>query len=154
MEENEKNRAYLQEIAYEQLPENTPDIGGWEVVTEDGKKVGEVHALLGDAVARRVRYIDVDLDDELVQGEEKHVLIPIGTARFQQEEGKIVLSRLISQDLTALPSYQHGAITRDYEDSIRKAYQHEYIPNDPTTEDYYQGGIYDDTELYRAQGRV
>jgi PRC-barrel domain len=45
-----------------------PDVRGWEVVGSDGRTVGRIHDLLVDTGSQRVRYLDVELDRELLSG--------------------------------------------------------------------------------------
>jgi hypothetical protein len=157
MDSSEQGRmSGLTEMAYEYLQEGTPDIGGWDVVTEDGAKLGEVHSLIGDPVAGRVRYIDVGLDTaDPDTTTALHLLVPVGKAALDAREEKIVVRRVGTADIEKLPSYDHGAITREYEDSLRNVYEPSYNPATSIDDaDYYEGALYDDTELYRAQGRV
>jgi hypothetical protein len=88
-EENEYNNNHLQELSdsdYE-IVDGEPDITGWEVINEQGEKIGDVDNLLFDPESRKVRYLIVDLDDnELDLDTDKKVLIPIGVADLQQDD--------------------------------------------------------------------
>ena len=157
MQSNENGRLTgLTEISYEQLQEGAPDIGGWDVITEDGAKLGEVHCLIGDPIERRVRYIDVDLDGDVIDSDAgTHLLTPIGKVELDTKEERVIIRSLGTQDVRKVPSYNHGELTREYEDSLRTAYEPSYNPASSIDDvDYYQGSLYDDTELYRSRGRV
>jgi hypothetical protein len=70
-----------------------------------------------------VRYLDVDLDNELVAGDpDRHVLVPIGYARLERERDCVVVDNLNASDLQALPAYGHGPLTRDFEASVRESF--------------------------------
>jgi hypothetical protein len=43
------------------------DVRGWEVIAADGERMGIVDELLIDTGTGRVRYLDVDLEDDLVE---------------------------------------------------------------------------------------
>src|SRR5947209_11719250 len=43
-----------------------PDVRGWPLIARDGRTVGKVHDLLVDTAALRVRYLDVELERDLV----------------------------------------------------------------------------------------
>jgi hypothetical protein len=58
--------APLKELKDYKVAKDDPDVRGWQVVGRDGRAVGEVHDLLVDTVAMRARYLDVELDHELV----------------------------------------------------------------------------------------
>jgi len=58
--------APLKELKDYKVASDDPDVRGWQVVGRDGRAIGEVHDLLVDTAAMRVRYLDVELDHELV----------------------------------------------------------------------------------------
>jgi uncharacterized protein (TIGR02271 family) len=100
-----------------------PDVRGWEVCGSDGKKIGEVDQLLIDTEAMKVRYLDVDVDDSLLAGSnDRHVLIPIGYARLDIDDDRIIVDQLQSSQVSTLPEYNHGTLTRDFEDSVRQPF--------------------------------
>jgi hypothetical protein len=49
-----------------QIAGGDPDVRGWAVLGADGKKAGEVHDLIVDVDAGRVRYLDVLVDPDLL----------------------------------------------------------------------------------------
>jgi sporulation protein YlmC with PRC-barrel domain len=102
---------------------DTPDPRGWEVVASDGRRIGEVDDLLVDTGAMKVRYLDVDVDDEVSAEPDRHVLVPIGYARLDRDHDRVIVDQLSSADLRAIPAYRHGPITRDFETSVRDSYR-------------------------------
>lgn len=71
-----------------EIVEGEPNIKGWTVKSEGGKKIGTVDELLFEPVTRKVRYLVVDLDDnKMGVNEDKKVLVPIGIASLY-EDGK------------------------------------------------------------------
>ncbi|HEX6911050.1 MAG TPA: PRC-barrel domain-containing protein [Longimicrobium sp.] len=105
------------------VAEGDPDVRGWEVLASDGRKIGEVDELLVDTSAMKVRYLDVDVDDGVIgDGMDRHVLIPIGYARLEQERDCVMVDGLASADLNALPAYDQGPLTRDFESSVRDSF--------------------------------
>jgi hypothetical protein len=71
------------------LPEGRPDIMGWPVVAGGDSRVGTVRDLFVDQDTRRLRYLEVDLDDR-----EDTVLVPVGHARVDQQGHRVVLPGL------------------------------------------------------------
>ena len=63
-DENIQGLAPLSELDGFKVAEGDPDIRGWDVLASDGSKVGEVEDLVVDTAAMKVRYIDVELDDD------------------------------------------------------------------------------------------
>jgi hypothetical protein len=115
------------------------DIRGWEVIAADGERMGIVDELLIDTGTGRVRYLDVDLDDDLVEvatraagtsqaqapsqkierqtglgsrdveGGARHVLLPIGRTRVDDRAEQVFLEGMGSREAAALPEYRPGA---------------------------------------------
>jgi PRC-barrel domain len=105
------------------VAEGDPDVRGWEVLASDGRKIGEVDELLVDTSAMKVRYLDVDVDGGVMgDGLDRHVLIPIGYARLEQERDCVMVDGLAASDLGGLPAYDQGPLTRDFESSVRESF--------------------------------
>ena len=105
------------------VAEGDPDVRGWEVMASDGRKIGEVDELLVDTTAMKVRYLDVDVDDGVMgDGQDRHVLIPIGYARLERDRDTVMVDGLASADLQGLPAYDQGPLTRDFESSVRDSF--------------------------------
>lgn len=105
------------------VADGEPDVRGWEVLASDGRKIGEVDELLVDTAAMKVRYLDVDVDEGMVAGgHDRHVLIPIGYARLDEERDCVRVDALASSDLGGVPAYDQGPLTRDFETSVRESF--------------------------------
>jgi len=115
--------ARLHDLSGYKVAEGDPDIRSWHVKTADGRKVGKVHDLIVDTRAMKVRYMDVELDrGELGLDADRHVLIPIGGARLDDEHDDVRLSTIGATELMTAPAYDHGALTPDTEDRIRSTF--------------------------------
>ena len=154
---NEMDRVVpLDELNDFQVAEGDPDVRGWEVYSSDGRKIGEVDNLLVDTGAMKVRYLDVDVDDELDTDRDRHVLIPIGYARLDEDDDQIFVDSLASTDIGAIPAYTHEPLTRDYETSLRRHFDTDYTAA-PATEtagtgtDFYAHDLYDDDRFFGSR---
>ncbi len=108
----------LDELDDYTVAEGNPDPRGWDVFSSDNQKVGEVKDLLVDTQSMTVRYLDVELDREIVGEADRHVLMPVGTARLDDEEDRVMIDATAA-NACALPAYNSGgAVQRDYEDSL------------------------------------
>ena len=58
------NLRRLGELDNFEVASDDPDVRGWDVKTRDGREVGEVEELIVDPSARKVRYLEVDLNRE------------------------------------------------------------------------------------------
>ena len=135
-----------------EIAEGDPDVRGWEVLSADGRRIGEVDNLLIDTGAMKVRYLDVDLEDEVASGEDRHILVPIGYARLDESEDQIRVDSLTSSDLSTMPVYDHGPISREYETSLRGHFDRNFR-NATTTpgSDFYASDLYDSDRFYGSR---
>ena len=144
----------LDELDDFKVAEGDPDVRGWSVMASDGRKIGEVDNLLIDTAAMKVRYLDVDLDDDLIDtdmDDDRHVLIPIGYARLDRDDDHIFVDALESTALGALPAYGQEGLTRDYETKLRTHFDRGYTAATVDTdddEDYYDHEHYDENRFY------
>ena len=98
------------------VADGEPDIRGWDVVASDGQRLGKVEELLVDTQANKVRYVDVDVD-----GDNRHITLPIGYARLEESRHQVLVDGLGTEQLRAMPTYERGGMTRDYEEQVGRA---------------------------------
>lgn len=138
--------ARLEELKGFQVAQGDHDIRGWEVRTPDDRKIGKVEELIVDPVERRVRYMEVKVDGKALGiDDDRHILVPIGTARLKEDGHDVLIERLPAQGLMGAPAYKRGPITRDYETSLRNYYGATAVS---VPADYYKDDIYDDTRMW------
>jgi photosynthetic reaction center H subunit len=162
------NIAPLKTLKDFKVAEGDPDVRGWKVISRDGREIGEVHDLLVDTAAMRVRYLDVDLDHDLLRsvpnlpgtsgpvlGRDHHVLIPIGYAHLDEDHDRIHMEHMDSDDVAVLPTYDHNAFNREYETGLRRRFDRDYTPATPSAadRDFYTGDAYDDSRFYGPRRR-
>jgi len=137
----------LEELKGFQVAETDEDIRGWEVKTPDGKKIGKVEDLIVDPAERRVRYMEVKVDhDALGIDDDRHILVPIGTARIEERGKDVLIERLPARGLAGAPTYKRGAITREYETSLREYYGATAVD---ASSDRYHDDLYSDSGFRR-----
>jgi len=96
------------------IAEGDPDPRGWEVVTRDGRELGEVEDLVVDTRAMKVRGLEVSLDkDAFGIDEDRHVLLPIETAQLDHDDDKVIVSSA-REAIAALPAFSGDAEEADY----------------------------------------
>lgn len=130
------------------VAEGDPDVRGWDVVLGDGTRIGEVDRLLVDPHAMKVRYLDVDLDNGLLDdGDERHVLVPIGSARLDRDDDRVLVDGLTRVEVRTLPEYRHAQLTHEDELLVRRQWDRGYtgVGSDP---DFYNHRLYDDHSFY------
>jgi len=92
LDEKENRYGHLVELGGSdfEIADGEPNIKGWDVENQQGKKIGEVDELLFDPQSLKVRYLVVDLDDnELGVEDDKKVLIPIGIAELHGDNRSV-----------------------------------------------------------------
>lgn len=101
------------------VPEGQPDPRGWSVKTADGTTLGKVEDLLFDTSVERIRYIEVRTDGDIKkQGGRDYFLLPIGTARLDDDADDVVVN-MSASELTGVPVYDREKMSREYESSLR-----------------------------------
>lgn len=144
--------ARLEDLKGFHVAQGDHDIRGWEVRTPDDRKIGKVEELIVDPVEKRVRYMEVKVDGKTLGiDDDRHILVPIGTARLKERGHDVLIERLPAQGLTGAPAYKRGPITRDYETSLRNYYGATAVA---TASDYYKDDIYDDTRMWSRKADV
>jgi len=94
-----------------QVASDNPDVRGWDVLANDGKKIGKVEDLLVDRNARDVRYLAVSRDRGLFSGGSGHVLIPVEDIRLDRGR-QVYLDSLGSSDIGSLQDYDLQSFSR------------------------------------------
>jgi uncharacterized protein (TIGR02271 family) len=142
------------------LAEGEPNIKGWTVKDQQGRTIGEVDELIFDPQARKVRYIVLDLEGNVLDLEPRDVLVPIGLAELHESEDDVILPNVTAAQLQALPVYREGSLTRDVEASIQKTFAGLGAAGAATgaalsgnregsTDDFYNSEYYDEDRFYR-----
>lgn len=141
----------LDEMDDYEVAEGDPDVRGWDVVASDGQKIGEVERLLVDTVASKVRYLDVELEGDL-RGEsdaddEARLLIPIGCARLDEENDRVMVENVAASQVAGFPTYGGGEVTREYEVMVLQGFDPEYrasADRDPYEHEHFDEGRFFD----------
>lgn len=113
----------LKEAKDFKLAAGAPDLRGWEVYAADRRRVGKVSEMLVDPGAMKIRYLDVDLDDDLFTlKEDRHVLVPAEAVDLQERSKDIWIRDLSGDDVAALPAYMGGAVDPLVEERVQAAF--------------------------------
>lgn len=137
---------YLHELSDYKVASDYPDVRGWAVKDADNKTVGKVDNLLVNKKTERVVYLDVEVDESMLEKDSKtlsasanegvhgfinkdgedHLIIPIGLADLNEDEKLVLCNSLTHQTFKQTKRIRKGSkIEKDFEVMI---YKH-YIPN-------------------------
>lgn len=103
------------------------DPRGWDVVTADGKEVGEVSELLMDPGAMKARFLDVTVDEEDLKLErvDRHILLPAERVRLERNKKRVVVGGLLASDVARYPQYGglplHSRTARELDEFFDRA---------------------------------
>jgi photosynthetic reaction center H subunit len=140
----------LAELDDARVSGDAPDIRGWDVVAADGRRIGAVDELLVEPEARKVRYLDVELDAEAtgVSGDE-HVLIPVGYARLDRASSRVRVEGMEGRAIAGLPRYDQGPIRRGLEHSTLAGMPSPPVPADGQS--FYACDAFDPGRCFGAE---
>jgi hypothetical protein len=120
MTDTNKNLFSLDELSGYKVAENYSDVRGWNVKDANNRAIGKVDHLLVNKTAERVVYLDVEVDETLIEEGyntyqnqvregvheflnkegENHLIIPIGMATID-EKNKLVNTNQIDRSTFA-----------------------------------------------------
>jgi len=143
----ESHLTRLSDMTDYEVADRDPDVRGWKVFSAEGVKFGKVDDLIVDPDQMKVRYLDIEVD-EGVEGvsEERHLLVPVGVATVDAKEDKVFIQTVQTVSLLKTPPYKGGAITRDYEDELRRQYFEDKERRED--EDYYSSEYYSEDRFF------
>lgn len=105
------------------LPKGAPNVRGWSVFGEDHERVGTVEDMLVDPEGMKVRYLDVDLADDLfLLREDRHVVVPMEAAELRERGEDVWVHGLTAAQIALLPAYTGGAVDPLVEMRVREAF--------------------------------
>lgn len=144
--------ARLNDLDDYEVADHDPDIRGWDVLSADGRRIGEVDDLYVDPGAMKVRYLNVELADEFrTGGSDHHVIVPVGRAQLHEKDDNVMVDGLEAGRVTAMPTYG-GRLDRTYEDSVRTYFGSRVTATGDV--DYYGDRDFDDERLFASRRRA
>lgn len=163
---------FLEDLEDYQVHHDDIDPRGYTVKSASGDTIGEVEGLLADVAAKRVRYVEVEIEDDVITRHtgdryteaDRHALIPAGLVDIDTDNNSVTLLGLSLDQLVDYPRFerQHGYTTgyeidaNDYLSDFheygskydRKRYSTDAYRSGSTLEDgFYNTGLY--SEQYR-----
>jgi len=143
MTNQNKNLYYLHELVDYQVAEGYADVRDWEVVFSDNQSIGRVDGLLVSKRAERVVYLDVEVNDSLIEAGHKtyaipadkgvheflnedgenHLIIPIGLATLDENSKKVRINEIDYPTLAKTKRFKKGVdVERSYELKVLPQY--------------------------------
>ncbi|TDD96886.1 PRC-barrel domain-containing protein [Flavobacterium cellulosilyticum] len=136
MTKTNKNLFNLDELSGYKVAENYSDVRGWDVKDANNRIIGKVDHLLVNKTDERVVYLDVEVDETLIEEEhntyqskvneglhefvnkegENHLIIPIGMAVIDEKNKSVNTNQIDSSTFAKAKRFTKGdAIDFAYE---------------------------------------
>jgi len=143
MSTSEKHLYRLEELSDYKIASGYPDVRGWEVRDLNNRVIGKVSELLANVEREKVVYLDVEVDDTIIDAGhdpygrpankdvhefinekgENHVIIPIGLAELNEEKEYVSTSTIDHRTFAETKRFRREApIAREYEVIILDSY--------------------------------
>ncbi len=169
MKKEEKHLYDLDELSDYKVASDDPDVRNWEVRDVDNRVIGKVDSLLVNKQARRVVYLDVEVDKTIIDAKhdpygrpenieirefvnkdgDNHVIVPIGMVNLDEDK-KIVHAVGINHRTFAETKRFHKGdpIDREYETVVLNSYNRDQLPPEVV---YENDQFYDRDEFDRER---
>ncbi|QDO94471.1 photosystem reaction center subunit H [Formosa sediminum] len=151
MKTNEKHLYNLDELSDYKVSEGYADIRGWKVMDVDNRVIGKVDNLLVNKDTQRVVYIDVEVDQSIIDAShdpystsktsnlqefintdgENHIIIPIGLLDINSDDKRVYSHTINHYTFSNTKRYRKGEnIDRAYEVQVLDSYKNNVIYED------------------------
>lgn len=110
MNEYERNLQRFSDMEDVEVAENDPDVRGWDVVTTDGRDIGEVKDLLVDTGTMKVRGLEIELEGSHFNwNDNRRVAIPIESVELDEEHDDVVINRMGLGEIGQLQEFRRAS---------------------------------------------
>lgn len=119
-----KNLQFVDKLDDYKVHHDDVDIRGFSVKLPTGETVGEVEGLLADVGAKLVRYVEVEVDDDVIErhtsgyfdADDKHFLLPVGLIDINAGTRSVTLYGIGMNHLIDYPRFnRNNGYTTGYE---------------------------------------
>lgn len=145
MDKDKKDLFYLSELSDYKVADDYADVRGWDVKDVDGRVVGKVDAFLVSKSAERVVYLDVEVDESIIEkghdvygkssdgiheflnkDGENHLIIPIGMVTISRDRKDVVSTEINHETFSKTKRFANGyLINPQYEVASYNSYRNQ-----------------------------
>jgi len=120
MSDKNKNLYYLKDLPDYEVADDYSDVRGWDVIDSDNRTIGKVDHLLVNKKTKCVVYLDVEVNEALIEkgfktyqvpvsdgvheflneAGDTHLIIPIGMATINEENKNVSTDQINSSSFT------------------------------------------------------
>jgi hypothetical protein len=172
MTDTNKNLFSLDELSGYKVAENYSDVRGWNVKDANNRVIGKVDQLLVSKANKRVVYLDVEVDETLIEEGHKtyqnqvsegvheflnkegenHLIIPIGMAIIDKKNKLVNTNQIDSSTFTQAKRFRKGdAIDFAFELNLVRHYKGDNtIHSSNSVDGFYDREEFNNTFLQRG----
>ncbi|MPR33599.1 PRC-barrel domain-containing protein [Salmonirosea aquatica] len=143
MTDKKKDLYYLDDLSDYKVASDFSDVRGWPVKDADDRTIGKVDGLLASKKAERVVYLDVEVNEELIEDGHKpleasasegvhefinkegenHVIIPIGMVSLREDDEEVYTDQINRATFAKTNRFSKGTdFDQDYEIEVYRLY--------------------------------
>lgn len=111
----------LNKSKYE-IARHQTNIIGWYAKNSQGRILGKVDDLLFDIESKKVLYVVLDLTGNEMHLKDRKVIVPLSIAEIKEAYENILFPGVMSNEITALPTYESGKVSTNIEDIVQHAF--------------------------------
>ncbi|MBU1823031.1 MAG: photosystem reaction center subunit H [Bacteroidetes bacterium] len=158
-----KDLYYLDDLSDYKVASGYSDVRGWVVKDAENRAIGRVEGLLASKSAERVVYLDVEVDEDLIEEGhrtyatsaskgvhgfkneegENHLIIPIGLANLDEDENEVHTDRINRSTFARADRFKKDTtFDQDYEVRMYQLY---------TGDTSQESSVYDDKFYNRKE---
>lgn len=159
MADNNKNLYYLDELSDYKIASDYSDVRGWDVVDANSRTIGKVDNLLVNKNKERVVYLDVEVDDSIIEEGhdpyqtpvsegvhefvdkegENHLIVPIGMATLDENNKRVITNEIDYSTFASAKKFKKGEnINFAYEvNTVRHYGADDLLDDTPTAEEWF-----------------
>ena len=105
---------FLEDLSGYRVHHDDIDPRGYNVKLRSGKSIGQVEGLLADTSAKVVRYLEVEVDDDVItrhnsslyDRNDRHALVPIGIAHIDEDSKSVILAGISTDQIVDYPRFR------------------------------------------------
>lgn len=106
MRDNEYDLKRFSDLENVEVAKDDPDVRGWDVVSADGRDIGEVKDLLVDTSTMKVRSLEVELEGSSFNwSDNRRVAVPVDAVRLDRDHDHIVVNGMGYEEIGRLRPY-------------------------------------------------
>jgi len=159
MDDKNKNLYYLDELSDYKIASDYNDVRGWEVVDANSRTIGKVDNLLVNKNKERVVYLDVEVDDSIIEEGhdpfeapvskgvhefidkegENHLIVPIGLASLDEKNKRVVTNEIDHSTFASAKRFRKGDnLNFAYEvNTVRHYGADDLLDDTPSAEEWF-----------------